>query len=111
MAVEPILVEKQSMYELIPVIENWLLEKGYYVDTIANRIDAQKESVYLTIFLENFPRGCMIKFMSKERSLCEELKKYLSIKHLLTNKILCTYCGRETEQSNSKCPFCGGPIN
>jgi hypothetical protein len=98
------------MYELIPVIEEWLLENGYSVDIIANRIDVQKESSYMTLFLENFPTGCTIKVTSNERSFFDNLKKYLSSKNLLTYKIICSYCGRQTEQSNQQCPFCGGHL-
>jgi hypothetical protein len=98
------------MYELIPVIENWLLGNGYRVDTIANRIDAQKVSIYVTLFLENFPTGCNLKVSSNDGFFFENLKKYLSRKHLLSYRISCPYCRRITERSNQQCPFCGGDL-
>ena len=110
MIVESILAERRTMYELIPVIEEWLLENGYSTNIIANRIDAQKGPSYITIFLENFPTGCTIKVTSNESFFFDNLKKHLSSKHLLTYKIPCRYCGRQTEQSNQQCPFCGGNL-
>lgn len=111
MNVESVFIERLTMYDLIPVIETWLLGSGYSVDTLANRIDAQKESSYVTLFLENFPTGCTLKVASNERFFFETLKEHLSSKHLLSYKFPCPYCGRVTERSSQQCPFCGANLD
>ena len=72
-----IISEKKDMYDLIPIIENWFIEKAYNVTVIANRIDAKKDQVAITLFLDNYPSGCLIKVYSTEEFFVN-LKKYLA---------------------------------
>lgn len=109
MAVKSVFAEKRDLYDLIPVIQNWLIENGYDVTAIANRIDAKKGESIVTLFLENYPAGCLIKVISSDQFF-ENLREYLSKQHLLTYQISCPYCGKVVEASKTKCPFCGAPI-
>lgn len=109
MAVKSVFAEKRDLYDLIPVIQNWLIENGYHVSAIANRIDAKNGESNITLFLENYPSGCLIKVLSHDQFF-EDLKEYLSKQHLLSYQISCPYCGRAVEASKRKCPFCGGSI-
>ena len=96
------------MYELIPVIENWLIEKGYVVTTIANRIDAEGKGIVAKLFFEDYSSGCLVKVVSDEQFFME-LKAFLSNKKLLSYCISCSYCGRTFESSKDNCPYCGAP--
>jgi len=109
--IESVFIERLTLYELLPVIETWLLGSGYSVDTLANRIDAQKESSYVTVFLETFPTGCTLKVASNEPFFFENLKEHLSRKHLLSYRLPCPYCGRVIERSSQQCPFCGASLD
>jgi len=72
-------------------------------------VNAPQNSYDITLFLENYPSGCLIKVISDAQFL-ENLKDYLSKQHLLNYEISCPYCGKPVEASSSKCPFCGAPI-
>ena len=109
MAVRSIISEKKDMYDLIPIIENWLIEKAYSVTVIANRIDAEKAHLSITLFLDNYPSGCLIKIYSTEEFF-NKLKQYLMTEHHLTYQIPCPYCKRETDVSMNNCPYCGGSL-
>jgi|YelNatPaOPRAMG01_1025707.scaffolds.fasta_scaffold90618_2 hypothetical protein len=108
MSLKSAFAEKRSMYELIPIIQNWLIENGYHVSIIANRIDAKKEEVTVKLFFENYPSGCLIKVVSDEQFF-SNLKAFLASRHLLNYFISCSYCGRKFEASRNSCPFCGAP--
>ena len=97
------------MYELIPILENWLIESDYSVTKIANRIDAEKTGASIRLFLEDYPSGCLIKVFSDDQFF-EQLKAYMSEQNLLHYWIPCPYCGKTLEASNRNCPFCGGSI-
>jgi len=109
MAQRSVIAEKHSMYELIPILENWLMESSYSLTRIANRIDAEKTGTLVKIFLEDYSSGCLIKVFSDDEFF-ERLREYLSEKNLLYYLIECPYCGKTLEASNKNCPFCGGPI-
>jgi len=104
-----IISENKDMYDLIPIIENWLIEKAYSVNVIANRIDAEKGQLFITLFLDNYPSGCLIKVYSND-AFFKNLKKYLADEHLLSYQIPCPYCKRETDVSMNNCPYCGGSL-
>ena len=109
MAMRSIISEKKDMYDLIPIIENWFIEKGYNVTVIANRIDAKKDHVAITLFLDNYPSGCLIKVYSTEKFF-DNLKKYLADEHHLSYQVPCPYCKRETDVTLHNCPHCGGSL-
>jgi hypothetical protein len=105
MSLKSILTE--SKFEiLLKVIEEWLLTNNYNVTVIANRIDAQKDNKFVSLFLESFSSGCSIKIFSDEVFL-ESLRVYLGEKHLITHKIKCSYCDWSFDVSLSFCPNCG----
>ena len=109
MAMKSIISEKKDMYDLIPIIENWLIDKAFKVTVIANRIDAKKDQLSITLFLDNYPSGCLIKVYSTEKFF-EKLKKYLADENHLSYQITCPYCERETDVSTNNCPYCGGSL-
>jgi hypothetical protein len=106
MSTRSVLAEKHSMYELIPVIQNWLMESEYIVTVIANRIDVQGIGATARLFFEDYPIGCLIKVVSSDQFFTN-LKAFLSDQRLLTSRISCSYCGRKYETSQSSCPYCG----
>jgi len=106
MSARSVFAEKRSMYELIPVIENWLIENEYTVTAIANRIDAEGKGIAARIFFENYSSGCLVKVISNEQFFMV-LKAFLSNQQLLSYRVSCSYCGRTFESSKSSCPYCG----
>jgi rRNA maturation endonuclease Nob1 len=108
MSLRSVLAEKRSMYELIPVIENWLIENGYILTTIANRIDAEGKGITARLFFEDYSSGCLVKVVSNEQFFME-LKAFLSNQQLLSYRISCSYCGRTFESSKGSCPYCSAP--
>lgn len=106
MSARSVFAEKRSMYELIPVIENWLIENEYNVTAIANRIDAEGKGIAARIFFENYSSGCLVKVISNEQFFMV-LKAFLSNQQLLSYRVSCSYCGRTFESSKSSCPYCG----
>lgn len=109
MNVKSILTKEHYMYELIPIIENWLLETGYIVTVLANRIDAEKENLLIRLYLEDYALGCSIKVYSNQQFF-EALQEYLAENSLLTNVNSCPYCGKPVETPKTICPFCGAPV-
>lgn len=106
MSSRSVLAEKRSMYDLIPVIQNWLMESEYVVTAIANRIDAEGKGTTARLFFEDYSTACLIKVISDEQFFTS-LKEFLSNQGLLTYHIFCSYCGRKYETSQSSCPYCG----
>jgi rubrerythrin len=109
MNVKSILTKSHYMYELTPIIENWLLETGYVVTVLANRIDAEKENLVIRLYLEDYALGCSIKVYSNNQFF-ETLQEYLAENSFLTNVIACPYCGKPVQIPLAICPFCGAPI-
>ena len=97
------------MYDLIPVIENWLIENEFQVTTLANRIDATNAMEQIQFFLINYPSGCLIKVYSSD-SFFELLKNYLAENHYLDYSVQCPYCGAKYTVSEGRCPTCNAAI-
>jgi len=72
-------------------------------------VNAPQNSYDITVFLENYPTGCLIKAIS-DAQFFENLKDYLSKQHLLSYEISHPYYGKPVEASSSKCQFSGAPV-
>lgn len=124
----PILLKNYSMYDLIPLIENWLESEGFQVSILANRIEGVKKtgifsSEKVTIFLEDYPDYCSIKLQGSI-DYCTALGQYLQslppkektrereviIKEREIVSIPCPYCGTLVSLTERKCPNCGAYI-
>jgi hypothetical protein len=74
MAVKSVFAEKRDLYDLIPVIQNWLIENGYDVSAIANRIDAKNGESNITLFFGKLSIGLFDK-STFERPVFRGLKR------------------------------------
>lgn len=128
MSYDRLLVRSYSRADLTPVVEGLLLEKGFDVSILANRINGEKKTGWfssenITIFLENFPDGCIIR-ISGTPEIAQNLKHNLSslppnkkiatketiIKEREIVSIPCPYCRTLVPITEKRCPNCGAYV-
>jgi hypothetical protein len=109
MVLNSVISKGYSMYDLLPIIENWLIEHEFHVTTLANRIDATNAIEQVRFFLVNYPSGCLIKVFSSEEFF-EIIRTYLAENHYLDHSVECPYCGTKSLLSEGKCTNCHAPF-
>lgn len=109
MVLNSVISKGYSMYDLIPVVENWLIEKEFHVTTIANRLDATNDITNVRFFFINNPSGCLIKVFSSEEFF-DVIRRYLAENHYLDHFVQCPYCGTKSLLSEGKCTNCKAPF-
>ena len=116
------------MDELIPIIETWLENEGFNTSTLANRVDGWRKTGYfssehITIFIENYPDQCVVRFQDSPY-ICEHLTKYLQslpskeknkdkeviIKETVIMTMPCPYCNTLFAITEQRCPNCGAYV-
>ena len=109
MSVHAIHAQGHHLDELLPVIEQWLLENAYQVTVIANRIDASRQDRRLRIFITDYAAGSLLKIYA-DAAVLDALKRHLAEKRLLSYRFACPYCNAPVDLTASKCPTCGAPV-
>jgi len=109
MSVHAIHAQGHHLDELLPVIEQWLLENAYQVTVIANRIDASRQDTRLRIFITEYAAGSLLKVYA-DAVVLDALKRHLAEKRLLAYRFACPYCNAQVDLTASKCPTCGAPV-
>jgi hypothetical protein len=113
------------MYDLIPLIEEWLGKEGFATSVLANRVDGEKKTGFLssdkvTVFLEDYIGLCSVK-MQGRTDVCTRLVEYLKslprkdpmreketiIKEREIVTMPCPYCRALVTVTERKCPNCG----
>jgi hypothetical protein len=123
----PLNIENYSMYDLIPITENFLISQGLLVTVLANKVEATRKTGFFSsdrvvVFFNNYPDGCSIT-MNGTPSICTDLVNYfktlpkkekfdpnVTIKEREIVVMPCPYCRTLVRVTEKRCPHCGGAI-
>jgi rubrerythrin len=107
MAARHMLVKNLTSHDLMPMLQEWLSEKGYEINTVANRIDAVMSGATLKMIFEDYGKNCTV-IMSGMSDHIQMVVSYLSeISKLGYTTAPCEYCGVVFSTEVEKCPNCG----
>lgn len=114
MSYEQVTIKNYTDADLTPIIESWLLEREFTVSILANRIEGNKKTGWfssenVTIFLENFPDGCVIRISGSQETK-RYLKQYLSALPQKKKAVSKETIIREREIVSVPCPYCGALV-
>jgi len=109
MSMHAIHAQGHHLDELLPVIELWLLDGGYQVTVIANRIDGVRLDQRIRIFITDYAAGSLLRVYA-DAAFLDALKRHLAEKRLLSYRFACPYCNAQVDLTAAKCPTCGAPV-
>ncbi|MEN3052332.1 MAG: hypothetical protein ABC606_00845 [Candidatus Methanosuratincola petrocarbonis] len=124
----PIYIQNYSMYDLIPITENYLLSQGLSVTVIANKVEGTRKTGFfsseqITVLFDHYPDGCIVRIRGPP-SICSNLENLLRnlpkremhdprvtvIKEREIVVMPCPYCKTLVRITESRYPRCGGSI-
>jgi len=101
------LVKNLTSRDLMPMLQEWFSEKGYEINTVANRIDVVISGATLKIIFEDSGKNCTV-IMSGMPHHVQKVVSYLSeISKFGCTTAPCEYCGAVFSTEAEKCPNCG----
>jgi hypothetical protein len=107
MSARHIFVRNLTSYDLMPMLQDWFSEKGYEINTVANRLDATVNGVTLKMIFEDSGKNCTV-IISGMPDYIQKVVSYLSeISKLGYTTTPCEYCGVAFSTEAEKCPNCG----